>query len=339
MVTLADVARVAGVSKTTVSHVINGTRFVSAEAVHRVEEAVIQTGFRPNPYARALRTATTQTLGFVSSDISNPFSTAVIQGIEYATRQADHTLLVANSRDDPAGEEQAIDALEQRRIDGLIIALSPSSSEKAMERLRTFPVPVVLVDRDAPLPVDRVIVENVEAVAELIGLLIDQGHRRIGVVAGEERHNTSAERVEGWRLAHRRNGIAIDESLVHYSGPTAADAQAATDALLRSAEVLPTALFTTNSAMTQGALRSLREAGLRQPDQMSLVAFDDFEWADLLSPPLTCLAQPTFEIGSSAVGLLLERIASPKLESRVIRLNPALRVRASSVGIWPSGPE
>jgi LacI family transcriptional regulator len=331
MVTLADVARVAGVSKTTVSHVINATRFVSADAVQRVEEAILSTGFRPNPYARALRTATTQTLGFVSSDISNPFSTAVMQGIEFATSRAHHTLLVANSRDDPQLEEQAIDALEQRRIDGLIIAMSPNSSETVLHRIKDFSVPVVLVDRDAPLPVDRVIVENVEAVAELIDLLLEQGHTRIGVIAGEERHNTSAERVRGWRLAHERRGLTVDAADIHFVGPTAHDAQEATLDVLRSAAPRPTALFTTNSTMTQGTLRGLREAGLSLPRDMSMVAFDDFEWADLLSPPLTCLAQPTFDIGVNAVQLLLDRIGDATLESRTVRLDPELRLRSSSI--------
>ena len=328
MVTLADVARHAGVSTTTVSHVVNRTRFVSPETLERVDRAIRETGFSPNPYARALRTATTESIGFVASDIANPFSTAVMKGIETATRDANHMLLVANSNEDPVLESEAITALMQRRVDGLIVALTTTSDDSALEHLVSLQVPVVLIDRSANVDLDQVLVENVQSVETLVGRLIDMGHERIAVVAGLRGHSTSDERVAGWGLAYSNRRITPDMSLISYCGAMAADAERATHDLLSSDEA-PSAIFAVNNTMTQGVLRALKARSLHVPVDISVVAFDDFEWADLLEAPLTCLAQPTFAIGFEAVQLLLRRLSDHEAPPSIVRLEPQLQSRSS----------
>lgn len=328
--TVADVAKHAGVSTATVSHVINRTRIVSPETTSRVEAAITATGFLPNPYARALRASTTQTLGFLASDIANPFSTAVMKGIEMAVRAADHSLLVANSGDGAQSQQAALTMLERRRVDGLIVALTADVDDATVNRLRTFPVPVVLLDRSADLDADQVLVENTVSTSTLIDRLLDRGHERIAVVAGEEHHSTTQERVSGWKMALGRAGLPVPLDLLRFCGRDPRAAQAWVEYLWRlPASARPTAVFSTNTDMTQGLYRAVSQLGIESPSELSMVAFDDFEWADLLRPALTCLAQPREELGMQAVALLLERLTDPALPTRVVRLNPTMKLRSS----------
>ncbi len=328
MTTLSDVARHAGVSATTVSHVLNGTRFVSPETRNAVDEAVRATGYRPNALARALRTSTTLSIGFVASDVSNPYSTAVMKGLETAARRAGYMLLVANSDEDPVAEAQAITALEQRRVDGMIIALTSASGEAAIDQLENLSVPVVLVDRAVPGAFDQVLVDNTASVKTLVGHLLDLGHRRVAMLAGRSRGTNSAERVIGWTLAHEERGLAADPGLLAYGGTHPDTAMVAARRLLSTPD-RPTALFAGSNQLTLGALRALRDLGMSIPGDVALAAFDESDYADILEPPLTRLVQPTFEIGEEAVRLLLRRISSPSTEPTVERLRPTLKYRGS----------
>lgn len=335
MVKLADVASVAGVSIATVSHVMNQTRPVAAETIVRVNEAIQQTGYRRNPHARALRTSTTESVGFVASDIANPFTTALMGGIAAALHQADYALLVANAEEDPARERETVDALARQRVDGLIVALTTEATQADVEHIAGLGIPIVLVDRAVSVAVDQVLVENTAAVASVVGDMLDLGHRRVAIVAGKEHHSTTIERVEGWRRAHLRRGLGLDEELVSVGSADASDAAAATTALLALTDP-PTAFFSASNVITLGMLRALKAARLSVPEQASFAAFDDVEWADLLGTPITCLAQPTFDLGTAAVGLLLRRLADPDAEHRTLRLPPVLHAR-ESVAAHPRG--
>ncbi|MCC6496488.1 MAG: LacI family DNA-binding transcriptional regulator [Propionibacteriaceae bacterium] len=331
MVTLTDVAAAAGVSIATVSHVMNQTRPVAVETVARVNKAIRETGYHRNPHARALRTATTESVGFVASDIANPFSTALMGGIAPALRKARYTLLVANADENPELERDVVDALARQRVDGLIVALTTEASQDDVEHIASLGIPVVLVDRAVSISVDQVLVENTEAVAAVIGEMLDLGHRRVAIVAGKEHHSTTVERVEGWRQAHQRRGLAVDEGLVVLGSVDPPAAAVATTALLGVADP-PTAFFSTSNVISLGMLRALRAARLSVPEQVSFAAFDDVEWADLLGTPITCLAQPTSDLGATAVELLLRRLADPDVEHRTVRLPPELHVRESVGG-------
>lgn len=328
MVTLSDVARHAGVSTATVSHVLNGTRFVAAETAQRVREALESTGYQVNPFARALRTATTESIGFVASDLSNPYSTAVMKGIEAATRSARHTLLVANSDEDPEMEREAIAALVQRRVDGLVVALTSQSRSETVHELQDLGIPVVLVDAGVEGELDQVLVESRESVRILVEHLIDLGHERIAVLAGSPGNLNSVERTSGWSAALTGRGLQAATELVRHGGIRADTARREFAALLDSPEP-PSAVFTSSNQMTLGVWEEINARGLRVPHDIAVIAFDEPSFVNVLSPPLTCIAQPTFSVGLRAVELVFRRIADPGTEQVALRLQPRINHRDS----------
>jgi LacI family transcriptional regulator len=320
MVTMAEVARLAGVSVTTVSHVINGTRPASERTTRAVKAAIERTGYSQNVVARALARQRTQSLGLAISGLSNPYFTDVIASVEAAATGAGHTLLLAETHDDPEQELRVVRALIERRVDGLLLAPSPGAAELALRYLATQDTPVVLIDRFVEgAALDQVGSENEAPTRELVAHLIEIGHRRIGMVVGIAGLSTTAERVRGYRAALRSAGLEPDPVLIAGGGSHADRAREATDLLL-GLDDPPTALVSGNNHMTIGVLRALKARGLRVPEDIALVAFDDFEWADLFAPRLTVVAQPTKRLGERGVELLLSRLEEPGLEPRTERL-------------------
>lgn len=321
MATMADVAREAGVSITTVSHVINHTRSVNAETMRRVHDAIERTSYRPNSIARALAGARTRSLGLALSGISNPYLGDLIESIEAEAAKRGYTLLLGDTHDEPQTELQMVQELARRRVDGLLLAPSPGAQEGALRYLQAQSVPVVLIDRFLPtVTFDQVGPENVEPTALLVEHLAGLGHRRIGLIAGLQGLSTTTERIEGYRLGLRRSGISYDEALVAHGGSRHEPAREAVHRLFDSAA--PTALVAGNNAMTIGAVHALRERGLSIPDDIALVAFDDFPWSDFFHPRLTAIAQPTKRIGEEAVQLMLSRLDDPTSPARRSRLEP-----------------
>jgi LacI family transcriptional regulator len=318
VVTMLEVARRAGVSVSTVSHVINGTRFVRAQTREAVLDAVRDTGYVPNTVARALMTARSQSIGLIMTVITNPYFTEVVQGVDDEVVRNRYSLLLGDSHDDPDRELRVLHDLHQRRVEGIIIAAS-GDSRAALRYAREQSIPTVLIDRMADVTFDQVGTENVEATALLVRHLADLGHRRIALVAGLEGLATTKERLTGYRLGLRRSGLGLIPELVAAGDSAAEPARRAVAGLL-ALGTPPTALVVGNNYMTIGAMRALREAGLTIPDDMALVAFDDFEWADLFTPRLTTIAQPCREMGASAVRLLLSQITDPGWTPRSIRL-------------------
>jgi LacI family transcriptional regulator len=308
MVTMSDVARLAGVSVTTVSHVVNGTRPASAATRQRVLAAIERTGYSPNTIARALARARTQSLGLAIGGLGNPYLSELIAAVEGAATAAGYTLLLGDTRDDPEHEARIVAALVERRVDGLLLAPSgPAPAEHS--------VPVVLLDRFLDVPLDQVGSENTEPTAELVVHLAALGHTRIGMVSGRRGLATTDERIAGYRLGLERSGLA--EPLLEEGG---SQRDVAREAAHRLLERGATGLVSGNNFMTIGILRALAERGLRVPQDIALVGFDDFEWADLLAPRLTVIAQPVAEIGARAVELLLSRLEDPAQPPRTERL-------------------
>ncbi|MER5788714.1 LacI family DNA-binding transcriptional regulator [Streptomyces sp. NPDC001980] len=335
MPTMADVARSAGVSVATVSHVLNETRPVLPHTRQAVLDAIEELGYTPNTLARALVTSRTRSIGLAVSAISNPYFTEILQGVEAAVLEHGYSLLIADPHDDPEHERKVVQLLHERRVDGLIVA--PSADPHALlAYLDRHAVPTVLLDRvidgraDTTPPFDQVCAENTEPTARLVTHLAGLGHRRIGLVAGLPGLSTTGERVAGYRQGLATAGMAFDEDLIVPGNSESAGAEQATAALL-SLTAPPTALVTANNAMTIGALRALRAQGLSVPDDIALCCFDDFAWADLFSPRLTAIAQPSRELGAEAVRVLLERLTSPKRPARTVRL-PCTFVHRTSCG-------
>jgi LacI family transcriptional regulator len=326
-VTMAEVARRAGVSPTTVSHVLNATRTVSPGARAAVERAVRDTGYRPNTLARALRTSRTRTIGLAMPAITNPYLGALVRSLQGETERAGYRLLVSDTHDDPEREELAVRDLCERQVDGLLLAPSPDPTA-VLAYLSELALPLTLVDRVVDGPYDKVGCENVDATAALTRHLAGHGHRRIAMVTGLPGLATTEERVSGYLRGLAASGLAPDDALVVTGASDDSHARSAVlDLLTRTAP--PSALLIGNNYMTIGAVRALHELGLQAPRDVALAGFDDFEWADLFSPRLTTMAQPDAELGLAAVRLLLGRIADRTLPPRVVRLAPRLVVRAS----------
>ncbi|PKW07095.1 transcriptional regulator, LacI family [Streptomyces sp. 1222.5] len=332
MPTMADVARCAGVSVATVSHVLNGTRPVLPHTRQAVLDAVDALGYTPNTLARSLVTSRTRSIGLAVSAISNPYFTEILQGVEAAALEAGYSLLIADPHDDPGHERKVVQLLHERRVDGMIVAPSAEPHD-LVGYLGRHTVPTVFLDRliDPRVPApffDQVCAESAEPTARLVTHLAGLGHRRIGLVAGLPGLSTTGERIAGYQDGLSAAGLGHDERLLVTGNSESAGAEQATDALLALPDA-PTALVTANNAMTIGALRALRRHGLSVPEDIALCCFDDFAWADLFSPRLTAVAQPSRELGARAVRMLLDRLTEPSRPSRTVRLPCAFMHRTS----------
>jgi LacI family transcriptional regulator len=308
MATMNDVARLANVSIATVSHVINGTRFVSAERVERVHAAMQELGYTPDATARSLRVGRTHTIGLVIPDTSNPFFAALARWIEEAGFESGYTTILANSDERPDREHRYVSTLVSKRVDGLILAPSRGDHGKLTQLLDNARMHVVVVDRDAALPnADVVLYDNAGGSYAATRHLIDLGHTCIGCIAGPADATSAAERVKGFRNAITDAGLdlpqhAVVESDFHFTG-----GREATTRLLATEEPF-TALFAANDLMAAGAVRALAERGISVPGEVSVIGFDDAPLAEMISPALTTMRQPLQDMAQAAMSLLLARI-------------------------------
>jgi LacI family transcriptional regulator len=336
---MSDVARAAGVSVSTVSHVINGTRVVEPATVERVNEAILQTGYRHNRLASALaRGVGTQSVGVALSAHSNPYLADLVMPIEAALTQHGSLMLLGETHEDAANEHRLINAFLDRRVDGLILAPTPSAGEQTLPILEKSGLPVVLIDRIIdPGRFDQVGSDNVEPMAGIVDHLAAHGHTRIALIAGMTGLSTSAERREGYLRGMRRNGLPTPPGLIVDGGSSGSEAGLAMERLW-SRRSRPTAVIPANNYMTVGVLKWLRQAGLRVPRDVALAGFDDFEWSDLIDPPLTAVAQNWTTIGQRAIEMLTDRIAHPNRPFRTERIVASLMVRQSCGCPVDAGP-
>jgi LacI family transcriptional regulator len=332
MVTMSEVARVAGVSQTTVSHVVNKTRRIAPETEKAVTAAIEATGYVNDGIAKSLRTGKTHTICLAISAMSNPYFGEVVHSIEKHVTELGYSLVLADTHDDPRRELRAVRDLLAQRPAGIILAPSADPQE-ALRQISRRNIATVLIDRvpehlDPTQPVDAIGVENTEPTAELVRHLTDRGHRRIAMISGLPGLRTTIERLDGYILGLQRAGIELDQDFIRDGHSEAEPAAQAIKALM-ALDSPPTALITANNQMTIGAMKALRELELRVPDDVALVAFDDFPWADLFDPRLTVMAQPIEELGTLAAQMLFQRIREPDLKPREVRLTPRLVVRDS----------
>src|SRR6204780_427353 len=337
--TIRDVAAAAGVSAATVSRVMNGKADVAADLRQRVLAAVSELGYRRNGPARSLRTRAAMVLGVIISDITNPFFTAVVRGAEDQAQLAGYSVVLANADEDVAKEARYLEVAADEQMAGVL--LSPASPRQtSIDVLVERGIPVVTIDRRlTAAAVDSVTVDNHLAARKAAQHLVDQGCRRVGIVAGPVQTTTGASRLAGYRAALRAAGRVADPSLVAYADFRTEGGYAATRQLLRLRRP-PDGLLFSNNLMTVGGLRAIAEAGLAIPDDIAIVGFDDAIWTTALRPPLTVVAQPTYEIGQTAARLLLRRIEGEEFPLRRVVLRAELIVRASSLrSTGGSGPE
>jgi LacI family transcriptional regulator len=328
MVTMADVARLAGVSQSTVSHVLNSTRKVSDPARAAVLRAVADTGYRQNALARSLATSRTMTLGLASTPVSNPYFSELVQSVERSARAAGYTLVLGDTHDEPEQEERVVQQLADRRVDGVLLAPSARAVDSALPFLRSAGMPTVLLDRFADVELDQVAPENEDATASLVDHLADLGHSRVAMVTGLPGLHSTIERLAGYRRVVRERGLDDDPSLVLAGDSEVTTAERAVLGAFASPDP-PSAVVIGNNAMTIGVLKALRTLGLRIPGDVAVVCYDDFEWADLFEPRLTAIAQDVRAMGARAVAMMLERLSEPGRPYRQERVVPEFRHRTS----------
>lgn len=328
MARLADVARKAGVSISTASYVVTGSRPVAEATRKRVLHAIEETGYTPDAVARALRSSRSQTVALVVPDIRNPFFTALIEGVEAESRAKGQSLLMVNTGEDPAREVATLRDLRAQRVDGFIIGLTRQTPPDLVQSLKYSRKAFVLVDRAGPADVDQVTVLNDVAAKVMTDHLIEIGHRRIGIVAGTRGISTAEDRLAGYQASLEAAGIPYDEGLVIPGGSRRELARlAVVDALSRPDR--PSALVVTNNDMTLGAVEAIRMLGFDVPSDIAVVSLDDPPWAEVLSAPLTAVSQPSVAMGREAMRLLLRRVESPDAPPRWTRLRPEFVHRAS----------
>jgi LacI family transcriptional regulator len=332
-VTIKDVAAHAAVSVATVSAVINGNKYVSPELEQRVRASIAALGYERNSFAQGLKTQTSHTIGLIISDIANPFFTSMVRGVEDVANAHHYSLILGNTDEDLDKERSYIRLLESKRADGLIIAATAGSHKYLQSAQR---LPLVSIDRSLfDLGIDSVLVDNVGGARAAIEHLIALGHRRIGIVTGIPGITTTEERLLGYKQALAAHNIPLDPELIAIADSRVNGGERGVTQLLTQPTARPTALFITNGLMTIGALRAIGQSGLRCPQDIALVGFDEFEWSVVMQPPLTTVRQPIYEIGQKAAQLLFERLQQRDKEPREIRLSPQLIVRESCGAALP----
>ncbi len=327
--TIKRVADHARVSIATVSRAFADPQAVSPELRLRVEEAARALNYQPSRAARALRSGTSRAVGVVIPDLENPFFTAVVRGIDIVLQTAGYTLLLASANEDTARERSVLETLRAEGVAGIIF-VPINATRDAYRHVLAPPLHTVVIDRlPSNLRADHVTVDNVEGTRAGVTHLLDLGHRDVALLSGPLRHSTAKEREQGYEQALRAAGVPLRADLVYRGDFREAGGYVGMRTLLALPR-RPTAVLVANNLMTLGAFRALHEAGVRIPDEVALVGFDDMPWATSLNPPLTAIGQPSQEIGSAAADLLLGRIAHPDRTFRHVMLETTLVVRASS---------
>jgi LacI family transcriptional regulator len=329
MPTIYDVAKLASVSPATVSRVVNQRGNVRPDMASRVNEAIEALDYRPNVVARNLRRQTSAVWTLIFSDIDAFHFTAVSRGVMEIGQDVGKSVVLCNTDDEPDKEQRYIEVAVADRVAGVVI--SPASeSGGVLEPLLELDIPVVTIDRDLPSSaVGSVLVENERGAEQATAHLLASGYGRIACITGDLALSTAAQRLAGYRGALEAAGLPYDPALVRTTDYREAGGYRAMSQLLEL-DRPPDAVFVANSQMTLGALECLADRGVSIPDEMGIVGFDEHPWARLVSPALTTVAQPTYELGRVAAQMLVERAKDPGGPPTRVSLPTELIVRESS---------
>lgn len=333
-VTIREVAREAGVSVATVSRVLNGSGPASAETVRRIREVAARLRYTPNEAARSLIRSRTQTIGVLLPDLHGAFFSEVIRGVDQRARQAGFHLLVSSFHDDPREMEAALQAM-RGRVDGLVVMAPDVATRALLDELSGDLIAVLLNPPTTDGTCSAVRVDNVGGARTMVRHLVGLGRQRIAMITGDERNHDAHERRRGYRAALRAAGLPVSAELEARGDFTEPSGYAAAQVLLRLSR-RPDAIFAANDAMAVGALSALRDAGVRVPEDVALVGFDDIPIAQYLTPPLTSVHVDMDALGRRATELVLAAIGAQSDKSRRVRprdeMLPTTLVVRSSCG-------
>lgn len=329
MATITDVSKRAGVSRSTVSRVVAGNGYVSESNRKAIEAAIAELGYRPNTLAQALRSNRSNLIGAVFVDVGTPYFANMIYGVQRAMRPAGKSLIVSSGYADQDQEARAIIELVDRSCDGIVVYLERPVRADVVEIVRKARIPLVSIGHN-PFPASqgRVILNNYEGARCAMGYLLDQGHRKIVHLSGQVDYGDTVARMKGIETALAEHGLGMgDIHIVH--GQFHQDfGYSATRDLVTSGRDF-TAIFAGDDDMAAGALLALRDAGLRVPEDVSVMGFDDAFHARHMWPPLTTVRQPVDTLGEAAASLLLKLLGEPGTGPLQSIIDTSLVVRSS----------
>lgn len=328
-VTLADIAAKAAVTPMTVSRVINNNGYVHTETRERVLRVAREMNYRRNGLARGLKRQCTETIGMVIGDIANPFAAELTRGVREVLEERGYTLFICISEHSAKEEIQAFDSLADHRADGIIVATRASKSgNERLEELIDSGIPVSLIGRDFRHEhADLVLADNQKGGYEATRHLIDSGHKRIGFIGVTLTHGLRLKRFQGYLEALKDHGLDIVDQLIvggrdlGEQMPGYSTEEMGYDGMMKLLELKepPTAVFARNDFTAMGAINAIKRAGLRIPDDIALIGYDDIPFASHATPTLTTVRQPTREQGRCAAAFLLDRIEGDREKPRVER--------------------
>lgn len=329
MTSIRDVASQAGVSTATVARVLAGGTPVSEALADRVREAVRDLNYVPNGVARSLSRGKTHLLGLLVADIANPFSAQVARGLEDEAAKHGYHVLVGSSDFQPDREGQLLRSFAARTVDAVAL-VSASGATEEMQQLVDTGIPIVFVDRrpsdSVRAPVIRT--DNLTAAHDAVGYLIGLGHRDLAMISGPPTLPTASQRLLGFRTACQEAGLVVRAECIR-EGFLGVDGGYHAMREVLALDPVPTAVFSFNNLLTVGALRALREAGVTVPDDLSLVTFDDMDLFPYVDPPITAIAQPSYQIGVEAARALTSLLAGHSFVPREVVLPTEFRLRSS----------
>ena len=320
----------AGVSTSTVSHVINKDRFVSEAIREKVESAIKALNYAPSALARSLKINQTRTIGMLITASTNPFYSELVRGVERSCFERGYSLVLCNTEGDEQRMNSNLETLMQKRVDGLLL-LCTETHQPSREILQRYPsVPTVMMDW-APFDGDSDLIQDNSLLGGDMATpdLINKGHTHIACIAGPLDKTPARLRLEGYRDAMARAGLTIldgNEIIGNFEFSGGYEAMQ----MLLALEVRPQAVFICNDAMAVGAYLALYQAGLRVPQDIAIVGYDDIELAQYMTPPLTTIHQPKDELGELAIDVLIHRISDPTQQQQRLQLTPVLMERGSA---------
>jgi LacI family transcriptional regulator len=330
VVTLADVARRAGVSASTASRALNGRGELSDRTRAAVVDAARALQFQPSQLARSLRTSTTHTVGFVVPDVSSPFYAAALKGAQAALHESGYRVLLMDCEQSADREVEALTTLLAHRVDGLLVS-TVGLERQRFERVLGARVPCVFFDSSIDGAGDgSVILDNERGIAILVDHLVEHGHRRIGLLQGSLSETSGHERRDAFRKAMKRHAPGVTVAGVAGSRWAQADGRDATLELL-ARRTPPTAVVASSVELALGALLACRERGVRVPEDLAIATFDDAYFAELLEPPLTAVAYDPAEVGQAAAAVLVQAMGDDEPKRRDLSI-PVRLIRRRSCG-------
>lgn len=329
MVTIKDIAKEAKVSTTTVSRVLNNKPDVSENTRKKIKKVIEKLNYNPNSIARSLVLKKSNTIGLIIPDISNPFFPEVSKAIEKEFKKFGYHIIFCNTGNTVEGEKEALKTIKSRQVDGIVLSLS-RSNESELLQLKELNFPVVQIDRIVSDKIPSITIDNIESAYKATNYLIELGHQKIAHITGDLATHTAKDRLNGFKKALQEHGLLKEnQKFILEADYTKSSGKRMMDKLLRYSQK-PTAVFIANDIMAIGAYSSIKDHQLQVPEDISIIGHDDIEIASIMTPTLTTMKQPQYEIGKLAVEKLINLIKDKDINNKGVKLKTKLLKRDST---------